>query len=738
MRTLVLALAASTLVMGCKNAGNEVDTVALEWSQGDSWYLATSYRIANTKTDGAIAGDIEGNSDTSFGEHWSEDVVWSYQVIEQGLVPTSDDELYDFAIKADGTVGSLAVIRAYIDGSLNDDVAMLEADPVVYLVFREDRDRLAGLVSFLNVDGDRTQRAFSSKDLGKSWSTLSQSNLSMAPTYLAPFGFSKEAGEKMTENGSWMATEPTDNGVDVVFNDEMGGGTVATRYEDGEPWPTWTSSENVDSRMLSTDEVAKLRTHRPWLAEEPPEDYNYRAALSSSTDLDATMTLSAEDIADGGWAARTPSGYTPWAGAWWPLKTSELVFGHRSAETLSDQIQEDIDPFKAALKELRDALEGLEGEEQAAKTAEYHEKNQEMIAVLVEFYDGIRDDLDGGIITVADGKMAHTVDGWEYEINDLSTMDKFALHTYLEGTSTSNPFYLPAQEILSSYKPGGGDWWGHCNGWAAAAILTDEPRESVTATTTDGTEITYSTGDIKGLLTEAHYSTYSRFYGGRYYKEGDDIADLHPPAFHKLITFYHRQQQVGMVFDTTASEAVWNFPSYQSVVTIDETTAGAPTTNINIARASELELLHGIGPELANAIVEYRETNGPFQAVEDITNVHGIGNGTLNGIIDDISIDAFQRSFDVTAKVSFATDGVDEEHVDTNPDSPKGFVKEYNYTLTTDANGTITGGEWEDDNKHPDFAWVPYHNPDTSRSGGENTFLNYANVQDLVVNLDRR
>ena len=68
---------------------------------------------------------------------------------------------------------------------------MLEADPVVYLVFRSKRNRLAGIVTFMNVDGERTEQAFSSEDLDKSWSSLSQANLSLAPSYLAPFGWSK-------------------------------------------------------------------------------------------------------------------------------------------------------------------------------------------------------------------------------------------------------------------------------------------------------------------------------------------------------------------------------------------------------------------------------------------------------------------------------------------------------------------------------------------------------------------
>lgn len=46
--------------------------------------------------------------------------------------------------------------------------------------------------------------------------------------------------------------------------------------------------------------------------------------------------------------------------------------------------------------------------------------------------------------------------------------------------------------------------------------------------------------------------------------------------------------------------------------------------NINTADAEELELLPGIGPSLANAIIEYRQYNGAFTKTEDIMNVKGI------------------------------------------------------------------------------------------------------------------
>lgn len=49
------------------------------------------------------------------------------------------------------------------------------------------------------------------------------------------------------------------------------------------------------------------------------------------------------------------------------------------------------------------------------------------------------------------------------------------------------------------------------------------------------------------------------------------------------------------------------------------------TININTATAEELALLPGIGPALAKRIIEDREKNGPFETVEQLDRVKGIG-----------------------------------------------------------------------------------------------------------------
>ncbi|MCQ1530317.1 helix-hairpin-helix domain-containing protein [Lutispora saccharofermentans] len=60
--------------------------------------------------------------------------------------------------------------------------------------------------------------------------------------------------------------------------------------------------------------------------------------------------------------------------------------------------------------------------------------------------------------------------------------------------------------------------------------------------------------------------------------------------------------------------------------------------NINIAGASELDSLPGIGEAYAKRIIEYREANGPFKSIEDIKNVTGIGEKRYEAIKDLIMV----------------------------------------------------------------------------------------------------
>jgi competence protein ComEA len=61
--------------------------------------------------------------------------------------------------------------------------------------------------------------------------------------------------------------------------------------------------------------------------------------------------------------------------------------------------------------------------------------------------------------------------------------------------------------------------------------------------------------------------------------------------------------------------------------------------NVNVATAAELELLPGIGPALADAIIEYRTSNGPFATVEELMDVPGIGPAKLEGMRELVTVE---------------------------------------------------------------------------------------------------
>ena len=60
--------------------------------------------------------------------------------------------------------------------------------------------------------------------------------------------------------------------------------------------------------------------------------------------------------------------------------------------------------------------------------------------------------------------------------------------------------------------------------------------------------------------------------------------------------------------------------------------------DLNTATVDELMCLPSIGEARAKAIVEYREANGPFQYVEDLRNVKGIGEGILAQVMDYVIV----------------------------------------------------------------------------------------------------
>lgn len=86
----------------------------------------------------------------------------------------------------------------------------------------------------------------------------------------------------------------------------------------------------------------------------------------------------------------------------------------------------------------------------------------------------------------------------------------------------------------------------------------------------------------------------------------------------------------------------------QAAAVSDRTDSGAATTpgagssselvNINTASAAELQTLSGIGPSMAQSIIDERTQNGAFASVDDLMRVSGIGEKKLAKIKDCICV----------------------------------------------------------------------------------------------------
>ena len=75
----------------------------------------------------------------------------------------------------------------------------------------------------------------------------------------------------------------------------------------------------------------------------------------------------------------------------------------------------------------------------------------------------------------------------------------------------------------------------------------------------------------------------------------------------------------------------------KEVFLLQNPAASGDLVNINTADVERLATLKGIGPALAQRIVDYREQNGAFKTIDEIKNVRGIGEKKFADFRDKIS-----------------------------------------------------------------------------------------------------
>ncbi|MBI2900499.1 MAG: hypothetical protein HYY17_09955 [Planctomycetes bacterium] len=372
-------------------------------------------------------------------------------------------------------------------------------------------------------------------------------------------------------------------------------------------------------------------------------------------------------------ASSGKASFVPWSGSWWPMKGGELGIGWNGKKTFT---------WDAAAKKYK--LNTSVATNDLSPMAKYDK------------YVG--NNLDDGA-----ARWEVTISGdWMHHVD-------------------------PEQAKKFNKDDVDFSWWGHCNGWAAACSLEDEPVSFI-----EKNGIRFEVADLKGLMSESYFGVVSSFSGSRYgkpeketeadYKKAKELLealkgtppaaseyrkwyekafdqkltqdytpqaykgvlesfikwyddkytkayeDIRPDVFHKILMTAIGKMKSVVVFDVTAGEAVWNHPAYSY------------TTNL-------------------------------------------VDKGTKK-------IDGYNRRvFEATTTVTFLSDGVDVSALGADS-----FTKSYTYELyATTILGTLKGGKWTgasvDD--HPDFAWFAKYNP-TGVDYEENKKLAWGKILEIL------
>jgi len=164
----------------------------------------------------------------------------------------------------------------------------------------------------------------------------------------------------------------------------------------------------------------------------------------------------------------------------------------------------------------------------------------------------------------------------------------------------------------------------------AIIISTREPKAEPTATGTPTPLKVYISGEV---ISPAVYEL----------PQGSIVQDLVEAA--GGFTFSADNEVVNLAFTLNDGMHI-HVPSREQETELPVISEGSGSggderefpVNINQASAQDLELLPGIGPVLAGAIIEYRDSNGDFKELDQIMEVPGIGPATFEEIKELISL----------------------------------------------------------------------------------------------------
>ncbi|WP_303974036.1 helix-hairpin-helix domain-containing protein [Streptococcus merionis] len=143
--------------------------------------------------------------------------------------------------------------------------------------------------------------------------------------------------------------------------------------------------------------------------------------------------------------------------------------------------------------------------------------------------------------------------------------------------------------------------------------------------------------DVKGAVQKP--GLYKLEAGSRLADAVAEAGGLSEEADSKSINLAQKLRDEAVVYVAKQGEEVSVVQSSATTGTSSTSQSGNGLVNINTATLAELQTISGIGAKRAQDIIDYREANGGFKTIDDLNNVSGIGDKTMENLRSQVTVE---------------------------------------------------------------------------------------------------
>ncbi|MGV3249813.1 helix-hairpin-helix domain-containing protein [Streptococcus suis] len=176
--------------------------------------------------------------------------------------------------------------------------------------------------------------------------------------------------------------------------------------------------------------------------------------------------------------------------------------------------------------------------------------------------------------------------------------------------------------------------------------LTDFPQteqasssqeQTEETSTEESEELSQLTVDVKGAVEKP--GLYTLEAGARVNDAVEAAGGLTSQADPKSINLAQKLSDEAVVYVASKDENISVVASTTASSAMSPEEKSTSLVNLNMATEADLQTISGIGAKRAADIIAYREANGGFKSVNDLNNVSGIGDKTMESIRPYVTVE---------------------------------------------------------------------------------------------------